>query len=179
EYREGLLLFDLMEDKVWNAVKSDTAALHAFYESNKKDYLNPEKVKAILVTSPKKEFIKKAKKLLIENKTVEEIKQQINTSDQNILVTTGMLSKNTNIIPEDFLMKIGLSDIYKWNKAYHIVMVTEVLPESIKTFEDAKGLVISDYQIIYEKNWMEVLSKKYKVSVNKEVLKRTKQQLNN
>ena len=179
EYREGLLLFDLMEDKVWNAVKSDTAVLHAFYESNKKDYLNPEKVKAILVTSPKKEFIKKAKKLLIENKTVEEIKQQINTSDQNILVTTGMLSKNTNIIPEDFLMKIGLSDIYKWNKAYHIVMVTEVLPESIKTFEDAKGLVISDYQIIYEKNWMEVLSKKYKVSVNKEVLKRTKQQLNN
>jgi len=179
EYREGLLLFDLMEDKVWNAVKSDTAALHAFYESNKKDYLNPEKVKAILVTSPKKEFIKKAKKLLIENKTVEEIKQQINTSDQNILVTTGMLSKNTNIIPEDFLMKIGLSDIYKWNKAYHIVMVTEVLPESIKTFEDARGLVISDYQIIYEKNWMEVLSKKYKVSVNKEVLKRTKQQLNN
>lgn len=179
EYREGLLLFDLMEDKVWNAVKSDTAALHAFYESNKKDYLNPEKVKAILVTSPKKEFIKKAKKLLIENKTVEEIKQQINTSDQNILVTTGMLSKNTNIIPEDFLMKMGLSDIYKWNKAYHIVMVTEVLPESIKTFEDAKGLVISDYQIIYEKNWMEVLSKKYKVSVNKEVLKRTKQQLNN
>jgi len=179
EYREGLLLFDLMEDKVWNAVKSDTAALHAFYESNKKDYLNPEKVKAILVTSPKKEFIKKAKKLLIENKTVEEIKQQINTSDQNILVTTGMLSKNTNIIPEDFLMKIGLSDIYKWNKAYHIVMVTEVLPESIKTFEDAKGLVISDYQIIYEKNWMEVLSKKYKVYVNKEVLKRTKQQLNN
>ena len=179
EYREGLLLFDLMEDKVWNAVKSDTAALHAFYESNKKDYLNPEKVKAILVTSPKKEFIKKAKKLLIENKTVEEIKQQINTSDQNILVTTGMLSKNTNIIPEDFLMKMGLSDIYKWNKAYHIVMVTEVLPESIKTFEDAKGLVISDYQIIYEKNWMEVLSKKYKVYVNKEVLKRTKQQLNN
>ena len=179
EYREGLLLFDLMEDKVWNAVKSDTAALHAFYESNKKDYLNPEKVKAILVTSPKKEFIKKAKKLLIENKTVEEIKQQINTSDQNILVTTGMLSKNTNIIPDDFLMKMGLSDIYKWNKAYHIVMVTEVLPESIKTFEDAKGLVISDYQIIYEKNWMEVLSKKYKVSVNKEVLKRTKQQLNN
>jgi len=179
EYREGLLLFDLMEDKVWNAVKSDTAALHAFYESNKKDYLNPEKVKAILVTSPKKEFIKKAKKLLIENKTVEEIKQQINISDQNILVTTGMLSKNTNIIPEDFLMKMGLSDIYKWNKAYHIVMVTEVLPESIKTFEDAKGLVISDYQIIYEKNWMEVLSKKYKVYVNKEVLKRTKQQLNN
>ncbi len=179
EYREGLLLFDLMEDKVWNTVKSDTVALHAFYESNKKDYLNPEKVKAILVTSPKKEFIKKAKKLLIENKTVEEIKQQINTSDQNILVTTGMLSKNTNIIPDDFLMKMGLSDIYKWNKAYHIVMVTEVLPESIKTFEDAKGLVISDYQIIYEKNWMEVLSKKYKVSVNKEVLKRTKQQLNN
>jgi peptidyl-prolyl cis-trans isomerase SurA len=58
-------------------------------------------------------------------------------------------------------------------------LVTEVLPESIKTFEDAKGLVISDYQIIYEKNWMKVLSEKYKVSINQEVLKRTKQQLNN
>ena len=113
------------------------------------------------------------------NKTVEEIKQEINISDQNILVTAGTLSKNTNIIPDDFVMKKGLSNIYKWNKGYHIVLVTEVLPESIKTFEDAKGLVISDYQIIYEKNWMKVLSEKYKVSINQEVLKRTKQQLNN
>jgi len=179
EYREGLLLFDLMEDKVWNTVKSDTVALYAYYESNKEGYLNPEKIEAILVTSPKKEFIKKAKKLLIGNKTVEEIKQEINISDQNILVTAGTLSKNTNIIPDDFVMKKGLSNIYKWNKGYHIVLVTEVLPESIKTFEDAKGLVISDYQIIYEKNWMKVLSEKYKVSINQEVLKRTKQQLNN
>ena len=38
EYRDGLLLFELMEQEIWNKSKSDTLGLQAFYESNKGNY---------------------------------------------------------------------------------------------------------------------------------------------
>ncbi len=36
EYRDGLLLFDLMESEIWNAAKKDSLGLKEFYEKNKK-----------------------------------------------------------------------------------------------------------------------------------------------
>ena len=64
EYREGLLLFDLMESKIWSAVKNDTLALQKYYEANKSKYIWPERVDAIIVTSVNKQHIESAKKAL-------------------------------------------------------------------------------------------------------------------
>ena len=57
EYREGLLLFDLMDTKIWNAVKNDTVALKNYYEANQDKYLWPERVDAVVITSANKEYI--------------------------------------------------------------------------------------------------------------------------
>ena len=72
-----------------------------------------------------------------------------------------------------------MSEIYEYNKAFHVVKVNEVLPESTKPFEDAQGPVISEYQIIYEENWLKELAGKYKVKMNQELLKKVKAQINN
>jgi peptidyl-prolyl cis-trans isomerase SurA len=40
-----------------------------------------------------------------------------------------------------------------------------------RSFVEAKGLVISDYQALLEKNWNEELMKKYPVKIDEEVLK--------
>ena len=40
-----------------------------------------------------------------------------------------------------------------------------------RTFEDAKGMVINDYQNVLEKEWIAQLRKKYPVKVNEIVLK--------
>ena len=39
EYRDGILLFDLTDQKVWSKAVKDTAGLRAFYEKNKNNYL--------------------------------------------------------------------------------------------------------------------------------------------
>ncbi len=41
EYEEGLLLFELMQQKIWN-ISSDTIALKNYFESNKENYKNGE-----------------------------------------------------------------------------------------------------------------------------------------
>ena len=178
EYREGLLLFDLMETKIWNAVKKDTVALQKHYEANKDKYVWPERVEAIVITSANEEDVKKAKKALEDQTSIEDIKAQININDkQNIIVTTGIMSKEDQSLPEDFLVKKGVSEIYKNNKSFHVAEVIEILPESTKSFKDAQGPVTSDYQTIYEANWMQELTDKYKVKINQEILEKVKSQI--
>tara|TARA_B100000470_G_scaffold8597_1_gene6004 strand:+ start:1939 stop:3522 length:1584 start_codon:yes stop_codon:yes gene_type:complete len=38
EYKEGLLLFDLMQEKIWNVASSDSINIKEFYQSNKSKY---------------------------------------------------------------------------------------------------------------------------------------------
>ena len=44
EYREGLLLFDLMQDKIWEGAKNDSIGLQEFYNSNKQNYIWPDRI---------------------------------------------------------------------------------------------------------------------------------------
>ena len=39
EYRDGLLLFDLMESTIWNASKTDSIGIKEYYESHKNQYI--------------------------------------------------------------------------------------------------------------------------------------------
>ena len=38
EYKEGLLIFDLMQEKIWNVASSDSINMKEFYQSNKSKY---------------------------------------------------------------------------------------------------------------------------------------------
>ena len=89
------------------------------------------------------------------------------------------MSKEDQSLPENFVFKKGISEIYEYNKAFHVVKVNELLPESTKSFEDAQGPVISEYQTIYEENWLKELTGKYKVNINQEILEKLKTQINN
>lgn len=179
EYREGLLLFDLMESKIWNAVKKDTVALKKYYEANKSKYIWPERVDAIIITSANETFVNNAKKELESNLSIDKIKAKINTNNQqNIIVTTGLLSREDQSLPENFIFKKGISNVYEYNKSFHVVKVNDVLPQSIKSFEDAQGPIISEYQTVYEENWIKELANKYKVNINQEVLNKVKSQIN-
>jgi peptidyl-prolyl cis-trans isomerase SurA len=69
--------------------------------------------------------------------------------------------------------------MYHFNDGYIVADVKQVLPKQIKTFEEAKGAVISDFQNYKEANWILDLEKKYKVTINQEALAKVKIQLNN
>ena len=55
-----------------------------------------------------------------------------------------------------------------------LLQVNEVLPEKQKTLEEAKGAVISDYQVFKEQNWLKELANKYKIEINQKALKDVK-----
>jgi peptidyl-prolyl cis-trans isomerase SurA len=180
EYRDGLLLFDLMENTIWNTAKTDSTAIAEFYESNKTNYFKPKRIDATVASSAKQKTLKKVSKLLNKNMALDEIKSLVNSNNKvDVIFTSGIMDATHQALPKDFDFKKGLSKILKHNDAYIVVNVKEVLPKAQKTLEESKGAVISDYQNLKEENWLSGLREKYPIKINKNVLDKIKAELKN
>lgn len=178
EYRDGLLLFDLMEDKIWNAAKNDSVALQEFYDKNKSNYIWKERAEAVIASASKENEIVNIKKQLEAGITIEELEETISNDEKiDIIFTKDIFTADHQLLKPGFQFKKGLSDIYKHNNAYHIVLVDAILPRAEKTLEEARGFVVTDFQEDLEKKWLKDLRSKYKISVNNEALKQIKETL--
>lgn len=180
EYRDGLLLFDLMETTIWNTAKTDSTAIEQFYESNRANYIKPKRVDAVVASSAKQKILKKVSKLLIKNMELDQIKSLVNSNDKvDVIFTSGVMNAEHQALPKGFDFKKGISKIHQYNDAFVVVNVKAVLRQEQKTLEEAKGAVISDYQNYKEENWLKDLRGKYKIEVNQDVLEKVKSQLKN
>ncbi|MCK7589859.1 peptidylprolyl isomerase [Subsaxibacter sp. CAU 1640] len=178
EYRDGLLLFDLMEKEVWNAAVKDTVGLQKYYDAHKSNYIWKDRVDVVLATSAKKSDIEKVASLLKKGTSDEAISKQLNSeAEQKVIFTKGTMETDHQSLPKDLELKEGVSKIYNYNDAYHVLLINKIIPSSNKTFDEAKGKVISDYQNSIEENWLKSLHDRYKVEVDPKVLKTVKNQI--
>lgn len=173
EYREGLLLFELMEQEIWQKSKTDTTGLAAFYEANKGKYLWKERVDATITTSANKTTAKKVRELLKTNADSDAIKEAVN----DVVISEGVFEKEDREIPKKFKFTNGVSKVYKYNQQFVVIKVKEVIAPSQKTFDEVRGKVINDYQEQLELEWLKSLKAKYPVEINDEILNRVKKEL--
>ena len=180
EYRDGLLLFDLMEKEIWNKASKDTIGLEAYYQKHKTQYQWNERVDVIIATSANEDYAKKALKMMKNGKPEADIKEALDTdSKKNIIFTKGTFSVDDPKLPTNLEVKQGVSEIYVHNDAFHVIDIKSVLPAGNKTLEEAKGNVINDYQAEIEANWIDSLHKRFKVEINEKALEKVKAKINN
>ncbi|NNM22473.1 MAG: peptidylprolyl isomerase [Flavobacteriaceae bacterium] len=178
EYRDGLLIYDVMGKNVWRKAKKDTVGQQKYFESNRNKYQWKQRVDSEILSSTKLEVMEEIKQLLGEGKSGEEIKNELNSEEEvNVLLTEGIYEVGHRQLPADFEVKPGISKVYSENNTHTIVRVKEVIPPGPKSFEDVKGKVQSDYQDFVEAAWMEELKSKHKVEINQKTLKRLKKEL--
>lgn len=178
EYRDGLLLFELMENTIWNTGQTDSLQVKKYYESHQSDYFFPERIDAVIASSSKKKTVKTVSKMLEANQDVETIKSAVNKNGAvEVIFTSGVVEANHQGLPKDIEFKKGVSKIFKHNDAFVVVQVKEVFQKKQKTFEEAKGLVVNDYQSVKEAEWLDSLEAKYPVTVDQEVFKKVKNEL--
>lgn len=178
EYRDGLLLFDLMETKIWNAAKTDSVGLQKFYESRKQTYIQNESYKIVKASSSNQELLDKVKPFFEKGTPIEEIKKEVNTSEKDmVLFSETEVVKGEDELTNSLSGKKGEIVSVNENDYITLIKVTEVMPSRVKSFEETKGKVINDFQEDLERAWLNKLRKKYVVEVHKKTLKKMKKEL--
>ncbi|MGB0896795.1 MAG: peptidylprolyl isomerase [Flavobacteriaceae bacterium] len=173
EYREGLLLFELMEQEIWKKSKTDSIALQNFYTKHKANYYWGDRIEAVITTSESKFMAKKVRKLLNKGAAIDELKSK----ESRVVVSQGMFQVNDKEIPSKYKYSKGVSKVFKHNNQYVVIKAVNKVQPTQQEFEEVKGKVINDYQLHLEKEWLIQLRKKYKVEVNKTVLNKLRESL--
>lgn len=180
EYRDGLLLFDLMEKEIWEKSKTDSIGLKKFYDENKSNYNWKNRYDVVIASSTKLDIIKKAEKLFKKQLGADKIKEQLNIKDKVELMTnSGTFEEGNETLPKNLKPQVGLSEITKEGDYYFITKVNKILPAGGKTLEECKGKAINDYQQYLEQNWVDSLKKEFTVKVNQDVFEKVKKQIKN
>lgn len=172
EYHDGILLYEVMTDKVWNKAIKDTAGLRVYFNANNNKYVWGERVNAYVYECSSKEVAAKVATLLksdtISSKTIIGIINK--DSELNLRVRTGKFETATTSYLKNQVIKKGVNPVYQFENKFYVVKVDELLPAGPKLLSEAKGAATSDYQTYLEKQWLEEIAKKHPIIVNKQVL---------
>ncbi|MBM3403954.1 MAG: peptidylprolyl isomerase [Bacteroidetes bacterium] len=175
EYRDGILLFDLTDQKVWSKAVKDTTGLKNFYEQNKGNYIWDERLDAEIFTVKDPSILPALKKTLQSGLKQEDILSQYNIdSVQKIKVEVGKYSRGDNKNIDEIKWMKGVSQEIPSGNTTILIRVNRILPPQIKTLQEARGLITADYQNALEKEWINQLKATYPVTVNKEVFNNLK-----
>lgn len=172
EYRDGILLFDLTDQKVWSKAVKDTAGLRAFYEKNKNNYMWDERAEVTTYKCKDEKTAKEVRKMLKEGKPESKISEVLNAKGQsNVTVenVTYLKGENKQL---DANWKVGVLDntVNEKDKTIQVVAINKILPRTPKTLGECRGNATADYQSYLDKEWLDYLRKKYTVKVNEDVL---------
>jgi peptidyl-prolyl cis-trans isomerase SurA len=168
EFREGNLLFEIMQRKIWDAAAADTAGLQRYYQAHKNNYWWEPSADVLLFTASNEKAVEETKKKLRENyadwrKYIENSDGMLQgdsgrfelgqvpvlerTNFTNHLITAGVKNETDNSITFAYIIKV-------YNQ------------REPRNFDDARGFVINDYQTELEEKWIADLKKKYPVKIN-------------
>ena len=174
EYRDGMLLFEISNRRVWEAAGKDTLGLQAYYDANRAKYnWDSPRFKGIILNA-------------VNDSTLQAVKTDIYsmTGEPMDSITTRLHKKyGANIKMERMLMAKGENQAVDHlffngpvpSGKYPCAMVLQGgLISTPEGLADVRGQVTSDYQDVLEKRWVEELKARYPVTINKKVLKKVK-----
>lgn len=171
EYRDGILLFELTDEKVWSRAVKDTVGLEAYYESNKKNFMWERRADATVYSCKDDIVAKMVRKNLKKGKSADDILSLLNKDSQlNLSIKNGVYTSEDHDALSKLDWQIGLSENTSINGEVVFVDFKEIIEPAPKKLDEAKGMITASYQNYLEEQWIQELRNKYKYTVNTEVL---------
>jgi len=163
EYKEGLLLFNIKSDKVWNKSVQDTIGVKKFFLDHKEKYRVPEKYIVFVGQTHSKKTAKKLEKAFRKNWDFDQIKK--NFADKDLILQKKMITQKDTLF-KTHQLKTKNTARYKDHNEYIIAHIHKLERSHIPKLEEIKGKVINDFQEYLEKEWLKQLKKKYPVIID-------------
>lgn len=178
EYKDGILLFDLMNLEVWDKAVKDTVGLKEYHERNASKYMWGERALATIVTVTRAESLPAVKALMDSGIELDSLKNAIlHDSIRYAFVRKGFYQRGDNQYVDQTEWKVGVRNeiASTVDETTTIVCIREVREPEQKTLKEARGLVTSDYQVELEQQWVQALKERYPVKINEKVLDKVRE----
>ena len=176
EFKEANLLFAIMEKKVWGTANMDSTGLKAYYNSHKEKYIWPASADALIITANNQQLSESLlNKLKLDINNWRDITGKY---ESDVIADSGRyeLSQLPVVDRTNFTKGLFTAPTKNANDgSYSFNYIVNIYKEpSQRSFEDSRGMVISDYQQVLEEKWITELRKKYPVAVNEAVFQTIK-----
>jgi peptidyl-prolyl cis-trans isomerase SurA len=165
EFRDGLMLFQLMEDSVWTAAAQDSVGVERYFEAHREDYRFPERTRIIGLFSTSDSVM---------TATIEQIDAGTLTLDalaarladdttETLRMDTMLISDRTNTVYD---MGMGVepgehTTILRDSDGQAVLFNDGTVPARRKTLEEARAEVVTAYQGVIEDQLLADLRERY------------------
>jgi len=172
EFKDGNLFFEIMQQEIWNKAQNDTTELQALYSKNKANYTWKQSADAVLFFCSDEVAAKAAYDQLKKNpanwrKVAENYSEKIITDSSRY--EWSQIPNLGKAIPKQGMITSPL--VNTSDNTASFAYVVNIYPQPTqRSFSEARGLVINDYQVILEQQFDSALRKKYPVVIDQKVL---------
>jgi peptidyl-prolyl cis-trans isomerase SurA len=171
DYQNGIFIFKLQEDEVWNKIVLDSVKLYQYYESNKDKYRWTDRA-AFTELWTLSDSLANLYLNQLKNGEVSFDSLAKKTEKATMILKEGKYDKTATSNSElakiafDLEKEGDISEIFPNSSGYSIIRLDQKDPARIKTFDEAKPEVTGSFQELeskrLENNYIELLKKKYK-----------------
>ena len=171
EYHDGILLFELTDQKVWSKAVRDSAGLQSFWETNQANYAWKTRIDGRIFRCSDRAA---AERILAsvdqEDGDVEtERREMVSENPLSITIEESRVELGTNPVLDAALRDLSGPGITKFEEIdgqIRFVQINSVQDPTGKTLDEARGKVIADFQDFLEKSWIAELRARYPHEVN-------------
>jgi peptidyl-prolyl cis-trans isomerase SurA len=170
EFRDGNLLFEIMQRQIWNQASADSIGLKKYFEAHIEKYRWKPGADAIIFNTPNIQTAQKLTGHLANN--IAEWRKQVDSFGGQIQADSGRFeykqipAQGNTDLGSRFTFYMNTVSLNHVPSAISFAYIIRKYPTaSPRTFDEARGLVISDYQNVLEEKWLDVLKKKYPVVI--------------
>lgn len=173
EFKEGNLLFEIMQRKIWDVASADSAGLRKYYEAHHLNYWWEPSADVVLLTASSEALAKSAAAALHADPY--SWRSLVENSQGNLQADSGRYELAQLPMEQSAQAMEGMISAPLKNEPdgqYLFCLIRKLYPQrTLRSFNDARGFVINDYQGLLEEQWIAALKRRYPVKVNEAVFK--------
>ncbi len=179
EYHDGILLFDVSLEEVWDKAAKDSIGLENYFKANKKQYKWDKPYFKGFLLSCESEEVAAIAKQIVKNAHPDSVqsylKQRLNTDTTTVVTCVyGLWAEGQSTTIDKYAF--GKKDVQvKTNEKLPVVTTVGKKIKCPEAYTDIRNQVTTDYQDYLEQQWIQSLRAKYPVEIDNAVLDQIKQ----
>jgi peptidyl-prolyl cis-trans isomerase SurA len=168
EFTDGNLFFEIMQQEIWNRAHADTSELLSLYNANKNKYNWQPSADAVIFfcsdAAVAKTLYDQLKKNPSKWRMLSEALAEKVVADSSRYEWPQIPNLN-KALPTPGMITTPLRSTTDNSASFAYIIKVYPQPAS-RSFAEARGLVINDYQSLLEEQWLKRLKEKYPVKVD-------------